>query len=61
MHPIFIVAIVAVVVWGITEIVRIGTRYSENVERMKNGYPLKDGTKPFNAKKEEDELDKVLQ
>jgi len=61
MHPIFIVAIVAVVVWGITEIVRISTKYSENVERMKNGYPLKDGTKPLNVKKEEDELDKVLQ
>jgi len=58
MHPIFIVLIVAVVVWGITEIVRIGCRYSENVERMKRGYPLKDGTKPF--AKVENELEEVI-
>ena len=55
MHPIFIVLIVAIAVWGVTEIVRIGCRYSENAERMKHGYPLKDGTLPISATKTEAE------
>jgi len=40
------IIIVAIVVSGVVQIVKYGTRYSENVERMKRGYPLKDGTEP---------------
>lgn len=38
------VPIVAICVWGVTEIVKTGTRYAENVHRIKHGYPTIDGT-----------------
>jgi len=42
----FILLIIAVVMYGVVAIVKVSTRYSENIERMKNGYPLRDGTRP---------------
>jgi hypothetical protein len=41
-----IVGIVATAIWGTTEIVKVGTRYSENVQRIKHGYPTLDGDGP---------------
>ena len=58
-----IITIVAIVVYGVVEIVKYGTRYSENAERMKRGYPLKDGTKPMGYDEQassDDELSQVL-
>lgn len=58
-----IITVVAIVVYGVVEIVKYGTRYSENAERMKRGYPLKDGTKPIGydeKQNNDDELSRVL-
>jgi hypothetical protein len=41
-----VVGIVGAAFWGTAEIVRIGTRYSENVHRIKHGYPTLDGDRP---------------
>jgi hypothetical protein len=41
-----VVAVVGVSWWGISEVVKIGTRYSENVERIKRGYPTLEGHTP---------------
>ena len=51
--------IVAVVTWGVVEIVRIGCKYALDVEKMKNGYTLADGTRPAKLlyPKYEDEYD----
>jgi len=38
-----IVGVVGVTWWGIGNVVRIGTRYSENMERIKRGYPTLEG------------------
>ena len=39
---------VCVIVVGILIIVKWGIQYSENIERMKNGYPALDGTTRIN-------------
>jgi len=60
------IIIVSIVVQGVVQIVKHGTRYSENIERMKRGYPLKDGTEPLEkteatrASGHNDELHQVL-
>ena len=41
-----IVAIVAISWWGIREIVKVGTRFNENVLRIKHGYPTLNGDTP---------------
>lgn len=43
-----IIIIVGIVTQGVVSIVKYGVRYSENIERMKRGYPLKDGTPSVN-------------
>ena len=50
------IAIISVVAIGtefIVRLVKIGTRYSENIERIKRGYPTIDGAVPL---KDEDVL-----
>lgn len=39
------IPIVAICIWGVLEIVKIGIRFAENIERIKHGYPTLDGTK----------------
>jgi len=41
-----VIAIVAIVMGSVLHIVKMGTRYSENVERIKRGYPTLDGDEP---------------
>lgn len=48
--PFIPIAIVAIVMWAVVQIVRHSLRYSESIERMKHGYPLKDGTWPAKKK-----------
>ncbi len=38
--------IVAIVFGCVYNIVRMGIRHSENLERIKHGYPLRDGSRP---------------
>ena len=57
----FILLIVAVVIHGTVAIVKAGTRYSENIERMKNGYPLRDGTRPSGYIETESKADDLYQ
>ena len=50
---IMVVGIVAIVTGGVLELVKIGTRYSENIERIKHGYPALNGdTKKALTKRE---------
>ena len=44
----FVFMIVLTTLWFVIKIVRIGTRYSENIERIKRGYPTLEGDKPLN-------------
>ena len=44
MSGIYVVAIVAIVFIFVYAVTKMGIEYSERVERMKHGYPLKDGT-----------------
>ena len=39
-----IVLIVAIVFGGVYQIVKMGLEHSEKLERIKHGYPLKDGS-----------------
>ena len=41
-----VIAIVAIVTESVIRIIKIGTRHSENIERIKHGYPTKDGAEP---------------
>ena len=41
-----IIGILAIVSEFVVRIVKIGTRYSENVERIKHGYPTLNGDMP---------------
>jgi len=43
-----VIAIVALATEALIRIVKIGTRYSENIERIKHGYPTLDGILPLN-------------
>ena len=45
-----VISIVAIVTECIIRIVKIGTKFAENVERIKHGYPTIDGTMPINSK-----------
>ena len=45
MGGIYVVAITAIVFGFVYSVAKMGIEYSERVERMKHGYPLKDGTK----------------
>jgi len=68
MH-VFVLVIILCAIWGAVEIVRICVKFAENAERMKRGYPLKDGTMPVGYSKKDkkdkkdgkdDELSQVL-
>ena len=52
-----IIVIVAIGTEFVIRVVKIGTRYSENVERIKRGYPTLDGAQP---QEEKDELGKQI-
>ena len=41
-----IISVVAIGAWFILEAIKLGTRYSENIERIKRGYPTLDGSLP---------------
>ena len=43
---IMVIGVVGVSWWGVTEVVKHGTRYSENMTRIKNGYPTLNGDTP---------------
>jgi len=42
-----IIAAIAIGTEFVLRIVKMGTRYSENVERIKRGYPTLDGSMPM--------------
>ena len=44
MSGFFVVLIVAIVFGFAYQVVRLGIAHAEKIERMKHGYPLKDGT-----------------
>ena len=44
---IMIIVVVGIVTEFILRVVKMGTRYSENVKRIKHGYPTLDGTYPM--------------
>jgi len=44
---IVIISAIAIGTEFVLRIVKMGTRYSENVERIKRGYPTLDGAMPF--------------
>jgi len=48
-----VISIVAIVMGSVLHIVKMGTRYSENVERIKRGYPTLDGSEPTRDEKED--------
>ena len=50
---IMIISVVGIFTEFIIRIVKLGIKYSENVERMQHGYPLLDGTMPINSKEPE--------
>ena len=52
-----IIVVVAIVTEFVVRIVKIGTKYSENIERIKHGYPTLNGDVPINAPKAEDDED----
>jgi hypothetical protein len=54
-----LVIIVAIVVVAgfVLRVVKMGIRYSENVERIKHGYPTIDGAKPLKPGAADDEGD----
>ena len=47
-----VVALVAIVTEFIVRVVKLGTKYSENIERIKHGYPTINGDLPINSKEE---------
>ena len=48
-----VISVVAITTEFIIRVVKLGTKYSENIERMKHGYPTLDGTVPINSKEPE--------
>ena len=46
---VLIIAALAIVSEFVVRIVKIGTKYSENIERIKHGYPTINGDTPLNA------------
>jgi len=40
-----VICVAAIVTEFIVRVVKIGTKYSENIERIKHGYPTLDGAK----------------
>ena len=52
---IVIIVVVAIGTEFIIRIVKMGTRYSENIERIKHGYPTLEGTVPIESEKAEPE------
>jgi len=42
-----VIAIVGIVMGAAIQIVKMGTRHVENVERIKRGYPTLDGSEPI--------------
>ena len=55
MGGIYVVAITAIVFGFVYSVVKMGIDHSEKLERMKHGYPLKDGT--AKAEKRSDIID----
>ena len=45
-----VISVVAITTEFIIRVVKLGTKYSENIERMKHGYPTLDGTMPIGSK-----------
>jgi len=56
---IVIIVVVAIGTEFIIRIVKMGTRHTENMERIKHGYPTLEGTLP--VKDEKDELEKYVE
>ena len=58
MEPLFWVFLMVVaILLFVLKVVKMGTRYCENMERIKRGYPTLDGSTPIKAKEsEEDEV-----
>ena len=52
-----IIVIVAIGTEFIVRIVKVATKYSENIERIKHGYPTVNGDVPINAPKTEADED----
>ena len=48
-----IIAVVAIGTEFVIRLVKMGTRYSENIERIKHGYPTLEGTLPSKGGKDE--------
>ena len=48
-----LVAVIAILAQFVILIVKIGTRYCENIERIKRGYPTIDNTTPIKAEEPE--------
>ena len=48
---IVIICAIAIGTEFILRVVKIGTRYSENIERIKHGYPTLDGSLPVDGEK----------
>ena len=43
---IVIISVVSIGTWFVIEIIKISMRHSENIERIKRGYPTLDGARP---------------
>ena len=56
---VMIIVVVAIGTEFVVRIVKMDAKRSENVERMKHGYPLLDGELPI--KKEKDELEEQVE
>ena len=48
-----LVAVIAILTQFVLRLVKIGTRYCENIERIKRGYPTIDDSKPIRAEEAE--------
>ena len=54
---VLVIGVLAIVSEFVVRIVKIGTKYSENIERIKHGYPTLNGDVPINAPKTEADED----
>ena len=54
-----LIAIVAIGTEFVLRIVKMGTRYSENIERIKHGYPTTDGTVPRSGELRHDDFTNI--
>ena len=50
-----IIVVVAIGTEFVIRVVKMGTRYAENIERIKHGYPTLEGTLPIGSEKAEPE------